>query len=141
MAEITREDPQGGPSVPPQGKRLAVVADDDAAIRQLVALHLRRLGWAVLEAADGDQALRLVLEREPDLLVVGDATMPGLSGYEVTSEVRRQVGTHLPVVLMRGSVLSADIAEAYEAGADAYLKKPFTSAELREQVQALFPGD
>jgi CheY-like chemotaxis protein len=118
--------------------RLVVVADDDAAIRQLVALHLRRMGWAVLEAPDGEEALRLVLDREPDLLVVGGA-MPGLSGYEVTSEVRRQVRTRVPVVLMRGSVLSADIAEAYEAGADAYLKKPFTSEELREQVQALCP--
>jgi DNA-binding response OmpR family regulator len=121
-----------------EGKRLVVVADDDAAIRQLVALHLRRLGWAVLEAPDGQEALRLVLNREPDLLVVGGA-MPGLSGYEVTSEVRRQVAKYVPVMLMRGSVLSADIAEAYEAGADAYLKKPFTSEELREQVRALFP--
>jgi two-component system, OmpR family, response regulator ResD len=122
-----------------EGKRLVVVADDDAAIRQLVALHLHRLGWAVLEAPDGDEALRLVLEREPDLLVVGGA-MPGLDGYEVTTEVRRRLETHLPVVLMKGSVLSADIADAYEAGADAYLKKPFTSDELREQVQALFPA-
>jgi two-component system response regulator ResD len=122
-----------------EGRRLVVVADDDSAIRQLVALHLQRLGWAVLEAPDGEEALRLVLDREPDLLVVGGA-MPGLSGYEVTSEVRRQVARYVPVVLMRGSVLSADIAEAYEAGADAYLKKPFTSEELREQVDALFPG-
>ena len=140
VPEITREEPKGRSGVTREARRLIVVADDDAAVRELVALHLRRLGWAVLEAPDGKQALRLVLEREPDLLVVGGA-MPGLSGSEVTREVRRLVGPHLPVVLMKGSALSADIAEAYEAGADAYLKKPFTSEELREQVQAFLPGD
>jgi CheY-like chemotaxis protein len=137
---ITLEEPEGRPDVTREARRRVVVADDDAALRELIALHLRPLGWAVLEAADGEQALRLVLEREPDLLVVGGA-MPGLDGYEVTREVRRLVGPHLPVVLMKGSALSADIAEAYEAGADAYLKKPFTSEELRERVHALFPVD
>jgi DNA-binding response OmpR family regulator len=113
-----------------------VVADDDAGIRQLVALHVQRLGCDVLEARDGEEALRLALEHEPDLLVV-DAGMPGLSGYAVTREVRRMLAARIPVMLMRGSDLSADISEAYEAGADAYLKKPFTSEELRERVQAL----
>jgi CheY-like chemotaxis protein len=140
VSEVTREEPEPRSSVTREARRLVVVADDDAAVRELIVLHLRRLGWAVLEAADGEQALRLVLEREPDLLVVGGA-MPGLDGYEVTREVRRLVGPHLPVVLMKGSALSADIAEAYKAGADAYLKKPFTGEELREQVQAFLPGD
>lgn len=123
-----------------EGRRLVVVADDDAGIRELVALHLRSLGSAVLEAADGEEALRLVLEHEPDLLVLG-WSMPRLSGYGVTREVRRLVGAHLPVLLMRGSDLSADISEVYEAGADAYLKKPFTSDALREQVKALLRAD
>jgi DNA-binding response OmpR family regulator len=117
-------------------KRVVVVADDDAGIRQLVALHLRRLGCEVFEAPDGDTALRLALEREPDLLIV-DVSMPGLSGYAVTREVRRIFLARIPVMLMRGSDLSADISEAYEAGADAYLKKPFTGDELRDTVQAL----
>ena len=120
----------------PGAGRLVVVADDDPGIRQLVALHLRRLGCEVLEAPDGETALRLALEHEPDLLIV-DVSMPGLSGYGVTREVRRILLVHLPVILMRGSDLSADMSEAYEAGADAYLKKPFTSDELRESVQAL----
>jgi two-component system response regulator ResD len=129
---------RGSERVRPEGRRLVVVADDDAGIRQLVALHLRRLGSEVLEAHDGEEALRLVLEHEPDLLVVG-WTMPGLSGYGVTREVRRLERAHLPILLMRGSDLPADVSEAYEAGADAYLKKPFTSDELREHVQALLP--
>ncbi len=113
-----------------------VVADDDAGVRQLVALHLQRLGCDMLEARDGEEALRLALEHEPDLLVV-DVSMPGLSGYEVTREVRRLLAERIPVMVMKGSALSADMSEAFEAGADAYLRKPFTSEELREGVQAL----
>jgi CheY-like chemotaxis protein len=90
----------------------------------------------VLEAPVGGETLRLVLEHEPDLLIV-DVGMPVLSGYAVTREVRKMLTARVPVMLMRGSDLSADISEAFEAGADAYLKKPFTSEELREQVQAL----
>jgi two-component system response regulator ResD len=119
-------------------KRLVGVAADDAGIRHLVALHLERLGCNVLEAPDGRETLRLVLEHEPDLLIL-DVGMPGLSGYAVTREVRKMLTARVPVMLMRGSDLSADISEAFEAGADAYLKKPFTSEELREQVQALLP--
>jgi two-component system response regulator ResD len=135
---ITRDEARRGghAKVKAGAKRLVIVADDDAGIRHLVALHLRRLGCTVLEAPDGGETLRLVLEHEPDLLIL-DVGMPGLSGYAVTREVRRMLTARVPVMLMRGSDLSADISEAFEAGADAYLKKPFTSEELREQVQAL----
>jgi CheY-like chemotaxis protein len=128
--------PIGDVGAAPEATSLVVVADDDAGIRQLVALHLQRLGCDVLEAGDGVEALRLALEHEPDLLVV-DVSMPGLTGYEVTREVRRLLAARVPVMVMKGSALSADMSEAFEAGADAYLRKPFTSEELREGVQAL----
>jgi two-component system response regulator ResD len=119
-----------------KARRLAVVADDDAGIRELVAVQLQSLGFDVDEARDGDEAIRMALEREPDLLVV-DVRMPGASGYEVTREVRRLLPGHVRVLLMTGSVLSSDISEGFEAGADAYVKKPFTGEELREQVESL----
>jgi DNA-binding response OmpR family regulator len=128
--------PIGDVGAAPEATRLVVVADDDAGIRQLVALHLQRLGCDVLEAGDGAEALRLALEHEPDLLVV-DIRMPGLSGYEVTREVRRLLAARVRVLLVSGSVSSAEIAEGYAAGVDAYLKKPFAGEELLEQVQAL----
>jgi DNA-binding response OmpR family regulator len=99
-------------------------------------LHLLRFGFDVLEAEDGEEAVRIALEHEPDLLVL-DVRMPGLTGYEVTREVRSRLPAHVPVLLISGNVLSADISKGYEAGADAYLKKPFAGEELREQVQAL----
>jgi CheY-like chemotaxis protein len=119
-------------------KRLVVVVDDDAGVRQLVALHLERLGCEVLEAGDGEEAVRVAVEHQPDLLVV-DVRMPGLSGYEVTREVRRLLPGRVPVLLMSGSVLPADMSKGFEAGADAFLKKPFTTEDLLQQVSALLP--
>jgi DNA-binding response OmpR family regulator len=119
-----------------EARRLVVVADDDASVRRVIARHLRRVGCEVLEARDGEEALHLVLEHEPDLLVV-DARMPGLTGYEVTREVRSRLVAHVPVLLVSGSVSSAEVEAGFEAGVDAYLKKPFAGEELLEQVQAL----
>jgi two-component system response regulator ResD len=117
-------------------RRLALVADDDAGIRALVALHLRCLSLDVVEAQDGEEAVRLALDHKPDLLVV-DVRMPGASGYEVTREVRRLLPGHVRVLLMTGSVLSSELSEGFEAGANAYVRKPFTGDELREQVESL----
>jgi DNA-binding response OmpR family regulator len=128
--------PSGRGRVNAEASRLVVVADDDASIRRLVARHLRRLDCDVLQARDGEEALRLALEHEPDLLIV-DIRMPGLSGYEVTREIRRLLAARVRVLLVSGSVSSAEIAEGYAAGVDAYLKKPFAGEELLEQVQAL----
>lgn len=113
-----------------------MVADDDPSVRALVALHVQRLACDVLEAEDGEAALRLTLEHEPDLLVV-DERMPLLSGSEVTREVRRLLPGHLRVLLISGSVLSSDISFTFEVGANAYLKKPFSGEELIARVQAL----
>jgi two-component system response regulator ResD len=125
-----------GPVKETETKRLVLVVDDDAGIRQLVALHLQRLGCDVLEAPDGKEAVRLAVEHQPDLLVV-DVRMPGISGYDVTREVRRLLPGRVPVLLMSGSILSADMSQGFEAGADAYLKKPFKSEDLLHTVKAL----
>jgi DNA-binding response OmpR family regulator len=119
---------------------VVVVADDDPDVRALIALHLRRRGCEVLEAADGVGALRLVFEHEPDLVVL-DVRMPGLSGYEVTRELRSRLGAHVPVLLVSGSVQPDDVSEGFRAGADAYLMKPFAGEDLLEHVDALLaPG-
>jgi CheY-like chemotaxis protein len=123
-----------------EARRLVVVADDDASVRRLVARHLRRLGCDVLEARDGEEAVRLVLERKPDLLVV-DARMPRLSGYEVTRELRSRLPTRVPVLLISGSLPSAEISEGFEAEADAYLRKPFSGQEFSEVVALLLAAN
>jgi DNA-binding response OmpR family regulator len=116
---------------------LVLVADDDPDIRSLVVLRLERSGYEVVAAGDGEEALATALERNPDLALL-DVMMPKLDGYEVTERLRREDATrHLPVILLTARVQETDIARGLEAGADDYVKKPFSPTELRARVQAV----
>jgi DNA-binding response OmpR family regulator len=116
---------------------LVLVADDDPDIRSLVVLRLERSGYEVVAAGDGEEALATALERNPDLALL-DVMMPKLDGYEVTERLRREEATrHLPVILLTARVQETDIARGLEAGADEYVKKPFSLTELRARVQAV----
>jgi two-component system, OmpR family, KDP operon response regulator KdpE len=120
--------------VNPEGRRLVLVADDNAGIRQLIVRQLQPLDCDVLEARDGEEAVRLALAHEPDLLIV-DIGMPGLSGFDVTREVRSRLPPHVRVLLISEGAASDELSQALEAGADGYLRKPFGGAELREAVR------
>jgi two-component system, OmpR family, phosphate regulon response regulator PhoB len=115
---------------------LVLVADDDPDILSLVKLRLERSGYEVVGAGDGEQALSSALERAPDLALL-DVMMPKLDGYEVTERLRmHQTTRHIPVILLTARVQEADIARGVEAGEDDYVKKPFSTQELRDRVQA-----
>jgi DNA-binding response OmpR family regulator len=116
---------------------LVLVADDDPDILSLVKLRLERSGYDVVSAGDGEQALETARTRTPDLALL-DVMMPKLDGYEVTAQLRQEEATrHLPVILLTARVQESDIARGIEAGADDYVKKPFSTHELRDRVQAV----
>jgi DNA-binding response OmpR family regulator len=116
---------------------VVLVADDDDDIRDLVAFRLDRAGYEVLRAGDGQQALDLAKEHVPDLAVL-DVMMPKLTGYDVTRELRANAATsRIPVILLTARVQEADVARGFEAGADDYVKKPFSPQELKARVQAV----
>jgi DNA-binding response OmpR family regulator len=116
---------------------VVLVADDDEDIRRLVAFRLERAGYAVVEAPDGEEALRLCTELRPDLAVL-DVMMPKLTGYDVTRRIREHDDLKaMPVILLTARVQDGDVALGFEAGADDYLKKPFSPQELRARVQAV----
>ncbi len=118
-------------------KQVVLVADDADDIRDLVAFRLDRAGYEVLRAGDGQQALDLARERRPDLAVL-DVMMPKLTGYDVTRELRADAATsRIPVILLTARVQEADVARGFEAGADDYVKKPFSPQELKARVQAV----
>ncbi|MEA2480397.1 MAG: hypothetical protein QOJ07_2319 [Thermoleophilaceae bacterium] len=116
---------------------VVLVADDDEDIRDLVAFRLDRAGYEVLRAGDGEQALALAREHRPDLAVL-DVMMPKLTGYDVTRELRADAATEaIPVILLTARVQEADVARGFEAGADDYVKKPFSPQELKVRVEAV----
>jgi DNA-binding response OmpR family regulator len=121
----------------PKSRPVVLVADDDPDILQLVAFRLDRAGYEVIQATDGEEALRLVAERQPDLAVL-DVMMPKVTGYDVTRQIRENLATsRIPVILLTARVQEADLARGFEAGADDYIKKPFSPQELRSRVQAI----
>jgi DNA-binding response OmpR family regulator len=117
--------------------RTVLVADDDEDILELVSFRLERAGYEVLLARDGTSALAMAQERKPDLAVL-DVMMPGLNGYEVTQRLRAEPATaQIPVILLTARVQETDVDRGFEAGADDYLRKPFSPQELRARVQAI----
>jgi DNA-binding response OmpR family regulator len=113
-----------------------LVADDDPDILSLVTLRLERDGYEVIGAPDGERAVEEALERTPDLALI-DVSMPKLDGYEVTERLRQHEPTSaIPIFLLTARVQDSDVARGIEAGADDYVKKPFSTADLRTRVQA-----
>jgi CheY-like chemotaxis protein len=117
--------------------KLILVADDDDDVRELVVFRLERAGYEVITATDGEQAVELARERRPDLCVI-DVMMPRLDGYAVTRRLRQTEGLRtVPVLLLTASVQDAAVAEGFEAGADDYVKKPFSPQELLDTVASV----
>ena len=115
---------------------LVLVADDDPDILGLVTLRLERDGYEVIRAPDGERAVEEAVERTPDLALI-DVSMPKLDGYEVTERLRgNQTTSGMPIILLTARVLETDAARGVEAGADDYVKKPFSTELLRTRVQA-----
>jgi DNA-binding response OmpR family regulator len=114
-----------------------VVADDDADIRRLVTFVLRRRGYEVVEATDGDEALTAIRRERPDLAVL-DVMMPGLTGPEVTHALATDPGlATTPVILLSAKGQASEVAAGLASGARAYLVKPFAPRELAASVEGL----
>jgi DNA-binding response OmpR family regulator len=121
----------------PADRLLLLVADDDEDILQLLSFRLERAGYEVVQARSGDEALRLALERVPALAVL-DVMMPGLNGFEVTRELRRNAATSTtPVILLTAKAQASDVARGMAAGADDYVRKPFDARDLADRVGRL----
>jgi CheY-like chemotaxis protein len=118
-------------------RRTILVADDDHDLLSYVKIRLENAGYDVLATHDGEEALKLALEHEPDLAVL-DVRMPTLDGFGVTRQIRSSdsIGA-MPVILLTASALADDIAMGFEVGADEYLTKPLsTPDELLDIVRS-----
>ncbi|TML82970.1 MAG: response regulator [Actinobacteria bacterium] len=116
---------------------LVLVADDDEDIVALVRLRLERAGLAVVVARDGESELAAARERRPRVAVL-DVSMPGLDGLEVVRRLRADEATRgTGLILLTANAQEADVQRGFDAGADVYLKKPFSPAELAARVEGL----
>jgi DNA-binding response OmpR family regulator len=116
-------------------QKRVLVADDERSLRLLVNATIASDQYAVVEAADGDEAWRLLLEYEPEVALL-DVQMPGRSGLDIVRAIRNQPqlsGTH--VVLLTSKAQDEDIKAGLAAGADRYLTKPFSPLELLTVVE------
>jgi DNA-binding response OmpR family regulator len=121
----------------PREQPIVLAADDDEDILALVAFRLERSDYTVIQARDGEEALRLALETAPDLAVL-DVMMPKLDGFELTRRLRAEQATsRMPIILLTARAQDADVQQGFDAGADDYIRKPFSPQELRARVQAI----
>lgn len=112
-------------------------ADDDERMRGMVHDMLVAVGYEVGLAADGNEAIDLIGEREPDLLLL-DVELPGLSGLDVCRAIKANPFTaQIPVLMVTGRAATDFKVQGFEAGADDYLAKPFDGRELRARVAAM----
>jgi DNA-binding response OmpR family regulator len=117
--------------------RRVLVVEDDEAIRELIALHLKLEGFAVLPAADGSEALRLAKSERFELIVL-DVMLPGLDGISVCAAVRRDSANRdTPILMLTARREESDKVLGLETGADDYLTKPFGIREFIARVRAL----
>ena len=115
-------------------QRTVLVVEDDDSLQDVLSYNLTRKGYQVLQAFDGDKALDLARERNPDLIVL-DIMLPGLDGLEVCRIVRREMAT--PILILTARDQELDKVGGLELGADDYMTKPFSIRELLARVGAL----
>ncbi len=121
----TKNQPRKGPVI--------MVVDDDEAILNLLIRVLEPEGYHVIPAADGQSALALMEECQPDLLIL-DVMMPVINGLQVLSWVRQRFD--MPVIMLTANQEDAVMRSALIVGADDYMIKPFSTKELLARVRA-----
>lgn len=118
------------------GQRILIVEDEEAIV-EVVSQTLRRHGYETASAADGDSALEMAFSLRPDLVIL-DLMLPKMDGWEVCRRLKadRQTAS-VPVLMLTARREERDVVEGLEIGADDYMKKPFSLAELAARVKAL----
>lgn len=114
-----------------------LVVEDEPAIQELIAANLKLAGYSVLRAEDGEQAIALVRDKVPDLILL-DWMLPGVSGVQLARRFRSDERTRdVPIIMLTARSEEMDKVAGLEAGADDYVTKPFSPKELMARIQAV----
>jgi two-component system OmpR family response regulator len=121
-------------------RRVALIVEDDPSIQQAVRKRLIEMKFDVLSALDYQSAIKQLEGKKPDIVLV-DLALPRESGYELCEYIRRQPALlYVPILVISERNFPEDMAHAEEAGANAFLKKPFPMPRLTKYIQALLDG-
>jgi DNA-binding response OmpR family regulator len=111
-----------------------LVVEDEPSIREVVCLYLQRAGFHVIDVGDGQEALRILEKSLPDLVIL-DLMLPGLDGFQITSQLRAK--GDIPIIMLTARRSETDRIAGLEMGADDYVVKPFSPQELVSRVRAV----
>jgi len=123
-------------AMPRDSRGTVLVVDDERTIVEVVARYLARAGFATREALDGPGAVEAARIERPDLVVL-DVMLPGFDGIEVMRQLHEQAGEPVPVILLTARGEESDRLIGLRRGADDYIVKPFSPAELVARVEAV----
>ncbi len=110
-----------------------LVVDDEASIVNIISYNLKKEGYTVITAEDGEQGYELAMSQSPDLILL-DIMMPKMDGYEVCRKIRER--SNVPIIMLTARADEVDKVLGLEMGADDYVTKPFGSRELMARVKA-----
>ncbi|RKY67626.1 MAG: response regulator [Candidatus Latescibacterota bacterium] len=117
------------------GTRILVVEDNMTNLK-LVEVVLRKYGYEVLKAPDGEQAIETAIREKPDLILM-DIQLPKISGYDVTKTLKSREDTaDIPVIALTAKAMAGDSEKALAAGCDDYISKPLDTRELPRKIQS-----
>ena len=121
-------------------ERTALIVDDSATVREIVADVLREAGFKVEQAADGEEGYQKAIQLQPDLIIL-DLTMPKRDGIDVCTDLREAPETKkAKIIMLTVRDTEFDQMVGREVGADRYLPKPFDSETLLKVIRELLPG-
>ena len=112
-----------------------LVVDDESRMRKLVKDFLKKKGYEVIEAADGEEALDCFFEDKSISLIICDVMMPKINGFEVVKEIRQY--SQVPIIMLTAKGDESDELNGFDLGVDEYISKPFSPKILVARVEAI----
>ena len=117
-----------------------LVVEDQVDNRRILHDLLSSVGYEILEAVTGDEGVTLAITQHPDLILM-DIQLPGIDGYEATRRIKANPALHhIPIIAVTSYALSGDDAQAFAAGCDSYVAKPFSPRALLAKVREYLPS-
>ena len=114
-----------------------LIVEDEKDIRDLIIYALQAKGYETISADDGEKALKMLKENKPDLVIL-DWMLPSVSGLEICRNIRRDENIkNIPIIMLTAKITEDDKILGLDSGADDYVTKPFSTAELASRVKAI----